>query len=179
MISERAKHGVDFIFTRAARANLIRESSDTIEIERLQGSQIIQTPENRILVLTVASYVFRLLIIFHVKNDTVTESYYSKPDSGRTFSEVFGEIGNLCCGAMNRDLGNYFLHMGMSTPYMLDGKCVAYLNELKPTYISQHRIEINNAVSMHATLCFCAYAPIDFRVDTSAAVEATGELELF
>ena len=157
----------------------MRDASDTMMIERLPGTQLVETPEKQILVLTVASYVFRLLTIFHVDSDSATASYFLRADSERVFSEVFGEIGNLCCGAMNRDLGRYFPHTGMSTPYLLESRCLPFLSELKPSYVAQHRININDSLVMHATLCLCAYAPIDFRVDTEIAAEATGELELF
>ena len=179
MISEQAKNGVNLIFTRAARANLALTPSDTIAIEQLPGIQTADTAEKRILVLTVASYVFRLLTIFHINNDAATENHFTRSDPERVFGEVFRELGNLCCGAMNRDLGKHFLHTGMSTPYLLESQCLAFLNALKPAYVVQHRIVINDSVVLHATLCLCAYAPIDFRVDTQMAEEATGELELF
>jgi len=179
VISEDAKKGVNHLFTRAARANLTLAPSDTITIEQLPGTAIVDTPQQRILVLTVASYVFRLLTIFHVNNDAATESYFTRSDPERVFGEVFSELGNLCCGAMNRDLGKHFLHTGMSTPYLLESQCLAFLKALKPAYVVQHRIVINDSVVLHATLCLCAYAPIDFRVDSEMAEEATGELELF
>jgi len=179
VLSAQAKQGVDLVFTKAARANLTLNATDSIEIEQIFGVKLFEPPEKSLLVLTVASYVFRLVTIFHVEADKITEDYFTRDGSAGLFADVIGEIGNRCCGAMNRELGNHFLHLGMSTPYMLKSKCFQFLNELKPTYVSQHRILINGSVSMHATLCFCAYAPIDFRIDTSAAEEVTGELELF
>ena len=179
MISEHARQGVDLIFTNAARTNLAMGPSDRVEISPLGGDKLIHLPEPRIAVLTVASYVFRLLTIFHINDDPITTAYFTRSGLNRSLDEAFGEIGNLCCGAMNRELGKHFLHMGMSTPSMLDGKAFAFFRELDPGYVSQHRIHINDTVSMHATLCLCVYAPIDFRVDKSAAQEATGELELF
>lgn len=178
-VSEDARQAVDHLFTQAVRANLVMDAADAIEIEQLPGSGIVETPEANIFVLTISSYLFRLLTVFHVDPDGAAAAYFSKDDAGRAFHEVFGEVGNLCCGAMNRELGKHFLHTGMSTPNMLGRRCVTYLNELKPDYVSRHRIGINDSVALHATLCLCAYAPIDFRVDTSAALEETGGLELF
>ena len=179
MISEQARQGFNQIFTRAAHASLALDAADTMTIVQLPGNAIVETPEPQLLVLTVASYVFRLLTIFHVGRDRVSENYFTRSDPARVFSEVFGEIGNLCCGAMNRELGRHFAHTGMSTPYLLESRCLPFLGELKPTYVAQHRITINDSLVMHATLCLCAYAPIDFRVDSESAGEATGELELF
>ena len=179
MISEQAKQGVNQIFSRAACATLALDAADTVSIVQLPGNAIVATPEPQLLVLTVASYVFRLLTIFHVGGDRVSENYFTQSDPTRVFSEVIGEIGNLCCGAMNRDLGRHFPHTGMSTPYLLESRCLPFISELKPTYVAQHRITINDSLVMHATLCLCAYAPIDFRVDNQIAAETTGELELF
>jgi hypothetical protein len=178
-VSENARHAVDHLFVQAAKANLVMDTADVIEIEHLPGGGIVETPETNIFVLTISSYLFRLLTVFHVDPEGAAATYFSKGDSERSFIEVFGEVGNLCCGAMNRELGKHFLHTGMSTPNMLGRRCVTYLNELKPDHVSRYSIRINDSVAMHATLCLCAYAPINFRVDTAAAVEETGALELF
>jgi len=179
MISEQARRGVNLIFTKAAANNLALAPSDKIEIERLDGHGLVMPPEKNILVLTIASYVFRLLTIFHVNTDAATEAYFTRSGTAGEFGDCFGEIGNRCCGAMNRELGRYFQHLGMSTPTMLDAQCLPFLAELKPTCLAHHRIRINDMLTLHATLCLRAYAPIDFNVDHQAAPEATGELELF
>mgnify|MGYP001172379632 FL=1 len=179
MISEHAKHAVNAIFTKAAKANLTVNPEDSIEISQLSDTRLGDLPGKDIVVLTISSYLFRLLTIFHVNPDKATAAYFVKPDSERQFHEVFGEHGNLCVGAMNRDLGNHFLHLGMSTPYALESKCAPFISELKPAYVSHHRIGINADISLHATLCLCAYKPLDFRIDTSCQDEETGELELF
>ncbi len=179
MISEPARQSVDLLFTRAARANLIVSPADAIEVTALPASRKFEPPESQIVVLTIASYLFRLLTIFHVDASKVNEGYFVRDESERSFFETFGEIGNLCCGAMNRELGKFFPHMGMSTPYVLDRKCLPFIASLAPGYLSHYRIEINNTVSLHATLCLCAYGDIDFRVDPAVAEEETGALELF
>ncbi|MEN9480730.1 MAG: hypothetical protein RLZZ298_2125 [Pseudomonadota bacterium] len=179
MISEQAKQGVNYIFTKAVKANLTVDASDNIEVAQLHDAGFADIPGKNIVVLTISSYLFRLLIIFHVDADQATEAHFTKLQPERSFHEVFGEFGNLCVGAMNRDMGNHFLHLGMSTPYVLESRSLPFLNELKPGYVARHQIGINNAVSLHATLCLCAYAPIDFRVDMSAVEEETGTIELF
>lgn len=178
-VSDHARNSVDHLFTRSARSSLLLAPEDSIEIEHLPGADIVETPEPSIFVLTISSYLFRLLTVFHVDPQGAAADYFSRGDGGRAFPEAFGEVGNLCCGAMNRELGNHFLHTGMSTPNMLGRGCVTYLNELKPDHVSRHRIRINDSFSMHATLCLCAYAPIDFRIEPSSVVEETGALELF
>lgn len=179
MISEHAKQGLDLIFTRAARTSLAADASDSVVIEPLRGAQPMAAPQEHILVLTIASYVFRLLILFHLDKDERTQSYFTRGNPEQRLDDVIGEIGNLCCGAINRDLGQHFLHTGMSTPALLKKPCLAHLTELNPTYLSRHEIVINHSVRLQATLCFCAYAPIDFRVDARVAQDVGGELELF
>lgn len=179
MISEQAREGVDLLFARAVRANFVLNPSDTIEIELLPPSHRFEPPESRIVVFTVASYLFRLLTIFHVDADEANVGHFARGDSGRPFFEVFGEIGNMCCGAMNRELGRFFPHMGMSTPSVLDRKCLPFIAALNPAYLAHYRIEINHTASLHATLCLCAYGDLDFRVDPAVAEEETGALELF
>jgi len=179
MISEQARRGVSLIFTKAATNNLTVAPSDQIQIERLDGHGLVMPSEKHIVVLSIASYVFRLLTIFHVDIDAATEAYFTRSGAAGAFGDCFGEIGNRCCGAMNRELGRYFQHLGMSTPAMLDAQCLPFLAELKPTYLDHHRIRINDTLTLHATLCLRAYAPIDFNVDHQAAPETTGELELF
>jgi len=179
MISEQARRGVNLIFTKAATNNLTVAPSDQIQIERLDGHGLVMPSEKHIVVLSIASYVFRLLTIFHVDIDAATEAYFTRSGAAGAFGDCFGEIGNRCCGAMNRELGRYFQHLGMSTPAMLDAQCLPFLAELKPTYLDHQRIRINDTLTLHATLCLRAYAPIDFNVDHQAAPETTGELELF
>lgn len=177
MISEQAKNSLDRIFIRAASANLALSPTDTVEIEPLAPAQVAKTPQ--ILVLTVASYVFRLLTVFHFNDGGAARDYFARSSAGRDLGEIIGELGNLCCGAMNRELGQHFVHTGMSTPTLLSGACFPFLKELKPAYQTQHRIAINAQPVIDATLCLCAYAPIDFRADAQIEAVTTGELELF
>ena len=179
MISEQARKSVDLLFANAARANLAMVPGDSVEILPLPASSPIEPPEESLVVLTIASYRFRLLTIFHVDPKGAVASYFKRSEGEQPFFEVFGEVGNMCCGAMNRELGKHFLHLGMSTPDVLARTCLPFLAELNPGYLSRHRIEINSTVTLHATLCLCAYGDIDFRVDAAATVESTGELELF
>jgi hypothetical protein len=179
VVSEQAKQGVNYIFTKAVKANLSMNPSDTVEVIQLPNRCLADTPGKNIIVLTISSYLLRLLKIFHVNNDPATEDYFAKSQPERDFHEVFGELGNLCVGAMNRDMGNHFLHLGMSTPYVLESPSLPFLNELKPAYVTQHQIGINNDVSLHATLCLSAYAPMDFKVDTTVVEEESGMIEMF
>lgn len=179
LISNQAKAGIDQIFMQST-SSLLLDAADSVEVVPLRDSELADKDDGQVLVLTIASYHFRLLVMFHIGADPAVERYFSGADAGtRSFDGAFGEVGNLCCGAMKRDLGQYFPHTGMSTPYLLEARCLAFLGALKPDYVSRHRVVINGMVSMRATLCLCAYAPIDFRLQAQTPVADTGVLELF
>ena len=95
------------------------------------------------------------------------------------YLDVIGEVGNIFCGALNRDLSHHFPYLGMSTPNVLERECIDYLDELDASYIRHFRVVVNDGVTFHASLCVCDFADIDFQVDTSAVEESHGELELF
>ena len=179
MVSQDARSGLNRIFARAAQASLAVNSGDTISVEARPDGAVSAAPDEPIVVLTVASYRFRLLTLFHLRRDPALADYYTRGDGARELADVFSEFGNLCCGAMNRELGGFFGHTGMSTPYRLEGGCLAFLEDLGAAWIAPQRITINGVLSFDVTLCLCAYAPIDFCVDPDAAPETTGELELF
>lgn len=179
MISQQAKQGVEFIFMKAAKASLVVDPADSCVVTPVTGSKVNEFPEKTIIVLTISSFLFRLITIFHIDESRVNADYFTKHAAGKTLIEVLSEIGNLCCGAMNRELLQHFPHLGISTPYVLDSKCMAFLTELKPGHVSCYEITINSTIQMHVSLCLCEYAPIDFAVNMSTTKEETGELELF
>lgn len=179
MLSERSKRSLTQVFVRAASANLKGDVADAIEIEQLSGAQRIEPPEKSLVVLTLVSYAFRLVTIFHVDVEGPMSAHFLGARREAEFFEVFGEIANRCCGAMNRELGEHFPHMGMSTPILLERPCLAFLDALKPSYVVQYRIRLGMSAVLHASLCFCAYTPLDFQIDPPRVQESTGELELF
>lgn len=179
MISQQAKQGIDYIFAKSARRSLVLDQGDICEIEMLNESKGDKFQEKDIVVLTISSFLFRVLTIFHIGEDEATKNYFLKKSPNKSLTEVFSEVGNLCSGAMNHELLQHFPHMGMSTPYTLSSRCLSFLSELNPGHLSRHDITINGSARLQATVCMCGYAPIDFTVDTATTVDTTGELELF
>ena len=179
MISAHASESFERIFRKAAQARLPIDSGDVCEIAPIADASAAATHNAQVVVLTISSIVFRLLLILHFDEDDTTRRYYLKEADDRPFQEVFLEICNLCCGAMNQELLHYFPDLGMSTPYVLNAKCLPHLHELKPGLLSSYAVRLNGAVRLAATVCVCADAPIDFIADTSAMEETSGELELF
>ncbi len=177
MISPRAQDSIDRIFQRAARSRLALASDDDCSIvpasEGMAG-------DAEVVVLTISSMTFRLLLLLHFREDAPTQAYFLRGGADRTLREAFVEIGNLCCGAINQELARHFPDVGMSTPYLLNARCVPHLGELKPDHAASYTITIAGTVRLDATLCVCANAPVDFVADTTVVVEDNcGELELF
>jgi hypothetical protein len=180
VISAHARDSFDRIFRKAAQARLPLNAGDLCEITPMADASVGVSKNTQVVVLTISSIVFRLLLIVHFDEDDSTRGYYLKDATEeRHFQEAFLEICNLCCGAMNQELLRYFPDLGMSTPYVLNARCLPHLHELKPAWLSSYSITLDGSVRLAATVCVCAHAPLDFVADTSAVEETSGELELF
>ena len=136
--------------------------------------------------LTVSSYLFRAITMMSFTLDAATRHHLAaihrapaESMGEADYLDVIGEVGNIFCGALNRDLSHHFPYLGMSTPNVLGRECIDYLDELDASYIRHFRVVVNDGVTFHASLCVCDFADIDFQVDTSAVEESHGELELF
>ncbi|SDE23696.1 hypothetical protein [Paraburkholderia lycopersici] len=177
MIGAHAKDSIERIFFAAARTRLVTDAQHSCEIEPRTGDA---AQGDHLVVLTISSMQFRLLLLLHFEDDPRTQRYYVG-DAARALTECFMEFGNLCCGAMNQQLVEHFPDLGMSTPYALSSDCLPYLRELKPDHVRSYSLTIDHDVRLGATLCVCTHTPLDF-VASTAAVEvhdSAGELELF
>jgi hypothetical protein len=179
VISAHAKDSIERIFIKAAKARLTMEADDVCEIVPAGAHGARSMPDANLVILTISGMAFRLLLILHFDEDEQTHQYFVKEESERAFLEVFLEICNLCCGAVNQELLHYFPDLGMSTPYVLSARCMPYLEALKPEFLASYAVTINDAISLGATICVCAHAPIDFIAEVSAVEDTSGELELF
>lgn len=181
MITEQAKHSFEQIFHRAARTRLVIHADDACEIVRADHVAMEADPEARVVVLTISSLFFRLLVGLHFTDDEATRRYFARDTAvdGQPLREAFMEVANLCCGAMNQSLVAHFPDLGMSTPYVLGSASLAHLAELKPDHVASYELTIDGNVPLAATLCVCANAPLDFAANVETIEETSGELELF
>ncbi|MDN7179690.1 hypothetical protein M0D69_17170 [Caballeronia sp. SEWSISQ10-4 2] len=179
MISSNAQASIEGILLRAARSRLPQQSDDACDIVPLAQGYDSARPESNVIILTISSILFRLLLVFHFDDDASTRDHFVKNGSEVSLQDALLEICNLCCGAVNQDLLRYFPDLGMSTPYVLSARCLSHLEQLKPDYLSSYAITINGSVQLAATVCVCAHAPIDFVANMTAVEESSGELELF
>lgn len=184
MISQHAKEGFDHILMQAMKSSLVSSSDDRCEVRILAESSEIKAKKT--VILTVSSYLFRAIGLIHFTLNNPLKAHLAAINRAnvedmdeQAFLDVISECGNICCGSLNRELGNFYPHIGMSTPNVLDGNCLHYLQALDAGHVQHYEIRINDEITMHASLCVCDYADIDFTVDQTESTEDTGELEMF
>ena len=183
MISNQAQEGFEHVFRHGLKESLSPLADDECVLTVLPD--LVEAREPQVVILTISSFLVRLIVLIHFTPDTTTREHFGRLNNKsleemdtQTFYDIISECGNLCCGIMNRDLLAAFPHMGLSTPSILHKQCAAYLDVLKYGHIKHIRVDINNSVRFHATLCVSEHADLDFSVDVSAE-ESTGELEMF
>ncbi len=177
MITPQAKKSMDTIFMKSVRQNLGRLTEDTVTVLSVADTAA-KFQEKNIIIFTISSFIFRLLTIFHFDETSALRRYFLEGNGDRELEDVLYEKGNLCCGAMNRELLKNFGHLGMSTPYLLGWECLEFIGDLKPGHLARFEIRLPDDAVMRASICCCENAPIDFKFD-EAHEEETGELEFF
>ncbi len=182
-ISASAREGFDALLQQSLRASLV-PSDSSAEIVVIDDVAAIDA--RKMVVLTISSYLFRLMVMFHFTPDAPTREHFAR--LGRTsvaemgeqgFIDAIAECGNLCCGIFNRELGRFFPHLGMSTPNVIDRQCAAYLQRLNCAHVRHLAIDMPEAPRLYVSLCVSAYDTLDFAVSAQEQVDTTGELELF
>lgn len=183
LVSQSARDGFDQLLQQALKASIV-PANENAEISVIEDITTIS--EKKIVVLTVSSYLFRLMVMFHFTPDAATKGHFARlnrVDAGEMgeqgFMDAIAEAGNLCCGILNRDLGRFFPHLGMSTPNVIDKQCAAYLQKLNAAHIRHFALDVAGSPRLHVSLCVSAYAEMDFAVSPDEEDVSTGELELF
>jgi hypothetical protein len=179
VITEHSQQNLQTAFHRAVRTNLVRESDDVCDIASADIGTIGAYSAQKLLLITLSTFVFRLMIIFRIAETPATLAYYTPVGTAQTLDDVFAELANMCCGTLNRELSISFPHLAMSTPRSVSGQCIAFLSEMKPQYVASYRITINQTVRLEAALCLCCSAPVTVADTAAAAHETVSELEMF
>jgi hypothetical protein len=182
MISEQAKSGFDFFVEKALRANLLGHMAESGQIEALSDAS--QVKSRRMVILTVSGYAFRAMLFIHFTPDAQTRAHFAEIKQQAEmdadgFTDAIMECGNLACGAINREIGEIFPHLGMSTPSVLEHGSLEYVNALGAGHVRHWRIGAPNGAVLYASLAVCEDVNIDFRVDQSQVLDTSGELEMF
>lgn len=182
-LSGRAIRALDQMLEQGLRAALQAGTGDTLHITELADATQITT--QRMVVLSVSSYSFRLVVMIHFTPDPTTRAHFARlnrltPEAmdSQAFTDAILECGNVCCGTINRDLARTFRHVGMSTPNTLDRQCLRYLPMLAGSHERHFAVATPGSAMFFASLCMTAFAPLDFEADTPSN-ESSGELEMF
>lgn len=177
MITARARAGFEQLARAGFRCGLQTAAGDPCMIESATSLDKIRA--RKVAVLTVSSYLFRLVTAFYFRDDTATRAYFGGA-SEQEFLDRVAERGNICCGSLNRELGRYFPHVGMSTPHVIDRDCMRHAALLGGGLLNHYRLHVADDVSLHASLCVSDHGLVDFQVDaTPEQAHSTGELQLF
>ena len=179
MLSDQTGRNLADAFRRAAAATLIRSAGDVCDIKAAKGVESELRTESPLLLITISSFVFRLVAIFQISGNEATRQYYAGSGPALAPEETFTEVVNLCCGALSRELAAQFKHLAMSIPYRLESSCLTFLGELKAGLTATYEITINDAAQMRATLCMFSSRPIEIAAPAPEVSHTGGALEMF
>ncbi len=184
MISSSARDAFEFFTKQAIKGALPASSDDRCEVSVLED--VSRISGQRLVILTVSSYLFRAMTMVYFTLDAPLKQHLAAINrrpveelSDDEFLDVLGEVGNILCGALNRDLAHHFPYLGMSTPNFLDRHCIDFIDELDAGFVRHFEILVNDSFTLYATLAVSEFADIDFRADTTVVEESHGELEMF
>lgn len=184
MISNRARDSLDQMVMLGIKASVGGVSPENCEISVLPTNAEIA--ESKVVVLTVASYLFRLLVLVYFSPDESTKAHFSRMDgiesikmSEQDFLDAIRECGNICCGTLNRELARVYPHVAMSTPNIIDRECVDHLKLLGGGHLQHFRAVVGDGKQWHFSLCVRDYADIDFDWALKPDVVSAGEMEFF
>jgi hypothetical protein len=115
------RNGFDQMVMRGMRSALVREGGAVGRAAARASPGAAAASQAA--VLSIASLVFRMLIVIYFDDDRATRAHFAALSrqaademSHQAFIDAICEAGNLCCGGVNRDLGTVFPWVGMSTP---------------------------------------------------------------
>lgn len=184
MITSKARDGFDRLLMRGIEASIALQCEDICEVSI--DDDVKEIKATKCVVLTISSYLFRLMILVHFTPDVATKSLFVKSSevdqssmSEQCFIDAVSEFTNMCSGALARDLSPIFRHVGMSTPNVLDAECASFLHLLKCGHVQHFNADIKNYTRLHFSLCVSEYSDIDFEIGAVAEDSTAGELEMF
>jgi hypothetical protein len=184
VVSERARDGLDYFVAQAANNALVSADKHCAVV----AAGDTAASERDVVMLTVSSYTFRVLVFIHFESNAATRAYFgslvntsAEEMAGERFLDVVMERGNLFCGALNRDLAQFYPHTGMSTPCILHRSAVEHIDAVKPAFTRRYRAELTDELALHLTLAVCAFDDLDFQFAhrKAEATDTAGELEMF
>nr|WP_295774461.1 hypothetical protein [Rhodoferax sp.] len=184
MISNRARNSFDQMLMLGIKASMGGASPETCQIEVLANPKEIR--ETTVVMLTVASFLFRLSVMIYFSSDDATKAHFARLNnidptemSDQAYLDAIRECGNICCGTLNRELSRVCPHVAMSTPNVIQRECVDHLDSLNGGHLQYFRATVDAGQQFHASVCVRDYADIDFDWTMIEETTAAGEMEFF
>lgn len=184
MISNRARNSFDQMLMLGMKASMGGTSPENCETAVLADPKEIR--ETTVVMLTVASFLFRLSVMIYFSADDETKAYFARLNnidptemSDQSFLDAIRECGNICCGTLNRELARVCPHVAMSTPNLLERECVDHLETLNGGHLQYVRATMEGGKQFYASVCVRDYADIDFDWTMIEETTAAGEMEFF
>lgn len=184
MISNRARNSFDQMLMLGIKASMGGTSPETCEVEVVADLNSIR--ETNVVMLTVASFLFRISVLVYFSSDDATRSHFAAVNNvasadmnDQAFLDAIRECGNICCGTLNRELARVYPHVAMSTPNIIERECVNHLESLNGGHLQHFRASTVGDKQFHVTFCVREYADIDFEWAMAEEATAAGEMEFF
>lgn len=184
MISNRAQNSFDQMLTLGIKASMGGAAPENCVVEVVPDLKDIQ--ETSVVMLTVASFLFRLSVMIYFSSDEATQGYFARVNNvppgemnDQAFLDAIRECGNICCGTLNRELAQVYPHVAMSTPNIIERGCVNHLESLNVGHLQHFRAITEEGMRFHLTLCVRDYADLDFEWTMVEETTAAGEMEFF
>jgi hypothetical protein len=181
MISASAGESLDRMFVHS-----LQNTFSTPEGERAAVAQVAHSLPDagaQMVVLMIAAHTFRLVMALHFPQAgdalRVLVPGSHAADASQALRDQMSERGNMCCGMVNREIGRFFAHTGMSTPHIIDSRSGPFMTALPHAYASHWRVTVDARLHIDASLCMHNRTPMDFEWHADEQPEVTGELEFF
>lgn len=161
-------------------------------VERVQLSDMLADGDGPgfSVMLSIAEYGFRMAVLLHFDEGPALRSHIARGlgiDPGHLgqheLRDHMCEMANLFCGAMSRELGRVFPHLGMSTPRVLSRDVLKHLSLLPGAALELHlKARPAAGPALSASLCVAARGRLDFSAppldELNECPSSTGEMEL-
>ena len=183
MLSRNAQEGFQNILkTCALQSFRCTEGSPKITL----ANEITDVKQDQFIMLTIVSYSFRAILLIHFKFSSDIKDYVKKasfsdenPDDDACY-DYLSELGNEFCGAIKRELGKHYSHLGMSTPNTLPNTTLNFLSSLDPTYETHSNVFISSDdIDFGYSLMVSSYEDMDFQAEKPAEEEIEDRKQWF
>lgn len=183
MISVHARESLDRMFVHSLESSFGAPSGGRAQV--VPADEACPDAGAQMVVLMISEHTFRLVMALHFTPSADTLRLLAAPGEsgdngiGQALRDHMSERGNMCCGMVNRELGQFFAHTGMSTPHIIDSRSAPFMAALPHEHASHWHVTLDGHLQLQASLSLHTRAPMDFEWHAQEQAEVTGELEFF